>query len=172
MTKTSKCHICGKFFDSKKKLKGHTDDIHRLTDNTLVSPSEAERIAQDILSFTDEILSVSIIDKAGNILASKSRVSFMKKFEVGGTEGMESRYGGTLAIASLGVVNEVKDIVGETEAIITVHKYCKLMLVVMSSYGTLIGLALKRSTNAENDAIVNKIKGLVAQTLSEESSKF
>ncbi len=168
MTKTSRCRICGKFFDSKKKLKDHTDDIHRLTVNTLVSTSEAERIAQDILSCTDEILSVSVIDKAGNILASKSRVSFMKKFEVGGTEGMESRYGGTLAIASLGVVNEVKDIAGETEAIITIHKYCKLMLLVMSSYGTLIGLALKRSVNAEDDLLVDKIKGLVAHAVLEE----
>ncbi len=168
VAKTSKCHICDKFFDSKKKLKAHTNEIHRLAAHAIVSSSEAERIAEGILSFTNEILSVSIIDKAGNILASKSRVSFIKKFEVGGLEGTEYRYGGTLAIASLGVVNEVKDIVGEPEAIITVHKYCKLMLLPMLSYGTLIGLALERSINAENDTLVTKIEKLVAEAVLEE----
>jgi hypothetical protein len=165
VNKTSRCRICGKFFDSKKKLKNHIDEAHRVAGHMIVSSGVAETIAENILSFTNEILSVSIIDKAGNILATKSRVSFMKKFEVSDLENAEQRYGGTLAIASLGVANEVKDIVGETQAIITIHKYCKLMLVPMVSYGTLIGLALERSANAENDTFINKIERLVADTL-------
>jgi hypothetical protein len=35
----------------------------------------------------------------------------------------------------------------------------------MVSYGTLIGLALERSANAENDTFINKIERLVADTL-------
>jgi hypothetical protein len=163
--KTSKCRICDKFFDSKKKLKNHIDEAHRVASHMIIGSGEAERIAENILSLKNEILSVSIIDKTGNIIAAKSRVSFMKKFEVAGSEDAEYRYGGTLAIASLSVVNEVKDIVGETQAIITIHKYCKLMLLPMVSYGTLIGLALERSADAENDTFINKIERLVAHTL-------
>jgi hypothetical protein len=42
-------------------------------------------------------------------------------------------YGATLAIATLNVVNEVKDIFGEAQAIITIHDDCKLTLVSMPS---------------------------------------
>jgi len=146
-------------------LKNHIDEAHRVAGHVIVSSGEAEIIAENILSFTNEILSVSVIDKAGNILATKSRVSFLKKLEVPGLENEEHRYGGTLAIASLSVANEVKDIVGETQAIITIHKYCKLMLLPMVSYGILIGLALERSADAENDIFINKIERLVAYSL-------
>ena len=40
-----------------------------------VSSSEAERIADDILSFNEEILSAGVIDKSGNIIATKSSES-------------------------------------------------------------------------------------------------
>jgi hypothetical protein len=52
-----------------------------------VSSSEAERIADDILSFNEEILSAGVIDKSGNIVATKSSESFRKQFEVGRLEG-------------------------------------------------------------------------------------
>jgi len=130
-----------------------------------ISSGDAERMTQVILSFNNEILSVSIIDKAGNILATKSRVSFLQQPEIGGLERAEYENGGTLAIASLTIANEIKHIVGETQAIITVHKYCKLMLLPMVSYGILVGLALERSAVAENDILVDKIERLVAHTL-------
>jgi hypothetical protein len=66
--------------------------------------SEAEKIVDGILSSNDKILAS---DGAG--------------------------YGATLAIATLNVVNEVKDIFGEAQAIITIHDDCKLTLVSMPS---------------------------------------
>ncbi len=42
--------------------------------------SKVKKIADDILSLNDEILSVSLRDWSGNILAAKSRESFGKRF--------------------------------------------------------------------------------------------
>ncbi len=127
--------------------------------------SKAEKIADDVLSSNEEILSVSVIDWTGNILAVKSKESFKKRFRVNSLEG--SRYSGTLAVAALAVANEVKDVFGEPESIITLHKYCKLMLLPMLSYEILVGLALKRSPDTEEKGynIANKIERLVADTL-------
>ena len=121
--------------------------------------SDAEKIVDGILSSNDKILAVSIIDKKrGNILAVKSRESFKDAFGVA-SDG--DRYGGTLAIATLSVVNEVKDIFGEAQAIITIHKDCKLMLLSMPSFDILVGLVVERSVGAYDDEIANKIERLV-----------
>jgi len=47
-----------------------------------VSAGDAERIVDDILSSNEEIPSVGVIDRRGNIIANKSRESFRKQFEV------------------------------------------------------------------------------------------
>ena len=113
-----------------------------------------------ILSSNDKILAVSIIDKKrGNILATKSRQSFKDAFRV---TSDADKYGGTLAIATLSVVNEVKDIFGEPQAIITIHKDCKLMLVSVSSHDILVGLVVQQSVDAFDDNIANKIERLIA----------
>jgi hypothetical protein len=45
MTKiTSRCIICGKFFDSKKELKHHKDKNHRITNSRIMT----RRIFQEI----------------------------------------------------------------------------------------------------------------------------
>ena len=74
-------------------------------------------------------------------------------------------YGATLAIATLNVVNEVRDIFGEPQAIITIHNDCKLTLLPMPSFDILVGLVVERSVNVEDDKIVNKIERIVADTL-------
>src|SRR4051812_44713450 len=89
-----------------------------------VSSGAAKRIADDILLTTDQILAISIIDKKGSILAAKSKESFKDAFEV--TEDAE-KYAATLAIGILTLVNELKDTFGEAQAMITIHKNCKLM---------------------------------------------
>jgi hypothetical protein len=97
------------------------------------------------------------------MLAVRSRESFKKRFELSSLEG--NRYSGTLAIATLRVVNEVKDAFEEPQAIITIHKDCKLMLLPMLSYDILIGLALELSADADDGKIANKIERLVADTI-------
>ena len=155
--------MCSKFFASKKKLKNHIDMIHRVSNYMAATSSEAEKIVDGILTSDDKILAVSIIDKKrGNILAAKSRQSFKDGFQVT-SDG--DKYGGTLAIATLSVVNEVKDIFGEPQAIITIHKDCKLMLLSMPSHDILVGLVVQRSVDAYDDNIANKIERLVADTL-------
>jgi hypothetical protein len=122
----------------------------------VVTSSAAERIADDILSTNDEILAISVIDMKGNVLAGKSKESFNKAFRL--SEGGD-KYGATLAVGILSLVNEVKDTFGEAQAIITIHKNCKLMLLPVPSYEILVGLVLQRDYN-----IVSKIERLLANT--------
>jgi hypothetical protein len=44
------------------------------------------------------------------------------------------KYGGTLAAAILSLVNELKSIAGNAEAIITIYNRCKMMLIPMPLY--------------------------------------
>jgi hypothetical protein len=128
----------------------------------VISSSAAKRIVDEILFTSDEILAISVIDKKGNILAAKSKESFKKAFGV--TEDGD-RYGATLAIGILSLVNEVKEIVGEAEAIITIHRNCKMMLLPLPSHKILVGLVLQPSVNAEDYNIAKKIEILVADAL-------
>lgn len=162
MNKISKCQMCEKFFSSKRELKDHIDENHRIPDHMEVTPSEAERIVDDISSSNDGILSTSVMDRKGNIIAAKSKESFKEAFGV--NLKMEDNYGGTLAVATLSVVNEVRDIFGEPRAIITIHKDCKLMLLPVPPYQLLVGLVLKHSVN-EQDKIANEIERLLAHIL-------
>lgn len=128
-----------------------------------VSFSAAAKIVDEILSISDGILAVSIIDerRSGEVLASKSKESFDKEFGVY-REG--PKYGGTLAIAMLSIANEVREIAGEAKAIMTTYDRCKMMLLRMKSHGIMVGLVLQSSVNAEdyNNDIGNKIEGLLA----------
>ena len=126
-----------------------------------VTSGDAETISDDILSSNDEILGISIMDMRGNILAANSKESFKEAFAVSRDR---AKYGGTLAVAALAVVNETRNIFGAAKAIITIHEKCKLMLVPVPAHQLLIGLVLQRSVNTE-DKIANKIERLVAHTL-------
>ena len=125
--------------------------------------SEAEKIVDGILSSNDKILAISMIDmKREDILSAKSRQSFKDAF---GVTSDGAGYGATLAIATLNVVNEARDIFGEPQDIITIHNECKLMLLSMPSFDILVGLVVERSVNVEDDKIANKIERIVADTI-------
>ena len=128
----------------------------------IIASSAAERISDDILSTNDDILAISIMDMRGNILATKSKEYFRQVFGIT-LEG--DNYGGTLAVAALAVANEVKDIVGEAQALITIYKDCKMMLLPLPSYEILVGFVLQRSVNAEGYNISNTIERLLADTV-------
>jgi hypothetical protein len=127
-----------------------------------VTSSVAQRIAYDILSTNDEMLAISIMDMRGNILAAISKESFKEAF---GVTRDGDKYGGSLAVAALAVANEVKDIAGEAQALITIYKNCKMMLLPLPSYEILVGFVLQRSVNAEDYNIANKIERLLADTV-------
>ena len=126
-----------------------------------LTSADAETLSDDILSNNEDILGTSIMDMRGNILASKSKESFKRAFVVSRDR---AKYGGTLAVAALAVVNETRNIFGASKAIITIHENCKLMLIPVPSYQLLVGLVLRRSVNTE-DKIANEIERLVASTL-------
>jgi len=132
---------------------------------TIISPSKAEKIADEILSLNYKkiILSVSIRDWSGNSLAVKSTEAFKQRFRANKLVG--SKYSGTLAVAALGVVNEVKDVFGEAQAIITLHEDCKLMLLPMPSYRVLIGLVFERLAIVEDYSLANKIERILIETV-------
>src|ERR687898_3410363 len=133
----------------------------------IVTSGAAERVSDDILSTNDEILSISIMDMQGNILAAKSKESFRKAFGVT-QEG--DKYGGTLAVAALAVANELKDLVGEAQALITIYKKCKMMLLPVPSREILVGFVLQRSANAEDYySIANKIEILLTDAIESSS---
>lgn len=133
----------------------------------IINSSAAERISDEILSTNDEILSISIMDVRGNILAARSKEYFRQVF---GVTRDGDKYSGTLAVAALAVANEVKDIVGEAQALITTYKDCKMMLLPIPSYEILIGLVLQRSVNAEDYNIAHKIERLLADTIKSHNS--
>jgi hypothetical protein len=43
----SRCHICGKFFDSKKELKDHKDKNHRIAGSEITSAEITTNQAAD-----------------------------------------------------------------------------------------------------------------------------
>jgi hypothetical protein len=124
-----------------------------------INQTDAKAILDKVLSIDTRIWAVSIIKSNGNILGAKSKPSFKETFGV--TQDGE-RYGGSLAAATLSVVNEVKGIFGEAQIIITIYNICKLMLLNISSHEILVGLALERSFNCEDDNFIEKIKQLIA----------
>ena len=69
--------------------------------------SKAEKIVGAILSSNDKILLASIRGWSGNIIAIKSRDSFRERF-FGVNSLIGTRYSGSLTIATLGLINEVK----------------------------------------------------------------
>ena len=135
----------------------------------IITSSVAKRIAHDILSANDEILAISIMDTRGNILAAISKDSFKEAF---GLTRNGEKYGGTLAVAALAVANEVKDIVGEAQVLITIYKNCKMMLLPIQSYEILIGFVLQHSVNAEGYNIANKIERLLVDTIKSQDSNL
>jgi hypothetical protein len=131
--------------------------LHDVKQIMVVTSTAAQRIVDDILSTNDEILGISIINQKGNILAAKSKESFKKAFRLT-VDG--DKYGATLAVGILSLVNEVKDMFGEAQVIISIHKNCKLMLLPLPSYEILVGLVLQRDYN-----IANKIERLLVDTV-------
>ena len=123
-----------------------------------VNQTDAKAILDKVLSIDTRVWAISVIERSGKILAAKSRPSFKEMF---GVDQDGEKYGGSLAAATLSVVNEVKGIFGEAQTIITIHNNCKLMLLNISSYGILIGLVLERSFNCEDDNFIEKIKQLI-----------
>jgi hypothetical protein len=135
----------------------------------IITSSVAERIAHDILSVNDEILAISIMDTRGNILAAISKDSFKEAF---GLTRSGEKYGGTLAVAALAVANEVKDIVGEAQVLITIYRNCKMMLLPIQSYEILIRFVLQHSVNVESYNIANKIERLLVDTIKSQDSNL
>jgi hypothetical protein len=134
-----------------------------------ITSNAAERISYDILSKNDEMLAISIMDMRGNILAAKSKEYYKETF---GVTGEGEKYGGTLAVAALAVANELKDIVGEAQALITIYKNCKMMLLPIPSYEILVGFVLQRSADAEDYNIANKIERLLADAVKSHNSSL
>ena len=127
-------------------------------------PSKAEEMVDAILSSNDKILLVSIRGWNGNILAVKFRDSFRERF-FGVSSLVGTRYSGSLTIATLSLVNEVKDVFGEAQAIITIYERCKVMLLPMPSYEVIVVLAVERSVVTEDYSLANKIERIMAETV-------
>lgn len=126
----------------------------------IITSDTAKGISDDILSSNDETLAISIMDMKGNILAAKSKESFKKAF---GVSREEDEYGGTLAVAALAVANELKAVVGEAQALITIYKNCKMMLLPIASYEIMVAFVLQPSVNAEGYNIPYKIERLLGR---------
>jgi hypothetical protein len=127
-------------------------------------PSKAEKIVDAILSSNEGILSVSIRGWDGTILAVKFRDSFRERFS-GVSSIVGTRYSGSVTVATLSLANEVKDVFGEAQAIITIYKDCKLMLLPMPSYEVIVGLAVEHSVVTEDYSLANKIERILAETI-------
>lgn len=133
-----------------------------LNNQVRFSADVSKNIAYKILAMKDDILSVSIIDTKGNILATASKDAFKEDFGIA-SEG--DSYGGSLAIAALAVANEVKDVAGEAQALITVYKRCKMMLLPIRSHEVLVGFVLRLPANIEDYyKLVDQVEFLLTDT--------
>jgi hypothetical protein len=136
--------------------------IYQRNHMVIITSSVAERISDYILSTNNEILAISIMDIRGNIIAANSKESFKEAFRVT-RDG--DKYGGSLAVAALAVANEVREVAGEAEALITIYKKCNMMLLPLPSFQLLIGLVLERSANVEDYYIIaNNVERLLMDT--------
>jgi hypothetical protein len=125
-----------------------------------ITQVEAEKMSQDILSKNDKVLGILIMDMRGNILASNSKELFKRAF--GTISKKDKEYGPSLSIAMLALANQEKDVFGEPQAIITIFKRCKAMLIPSQPDQIMVGLVLERSANAEEFLIAEKnIEGLL-----------
>ena len=129
----------------------------------LVSDKSA-KIVDAILSSNDKILLVSIRGWGGNVLAVKARDSFREQF-FGASGLIGTRYGGSVTVAILSLANEVKDVFGEPQAIITIFEDCKMMLLPIPSYEVIVVLAVERSVVTEDYSLANKIERILAETI-------
>jgi hypothetical protein len=131
-----------------------------------ITASTAQRIVDELLSANEEeeeeqILAMIIVDEnQGDVLAAKHRDYFTKDFGVF-TEGAD--YGGSLVLATLGVANELKDLAGQTQAIVTFFEKCKSMVVPFPSHQVVVGLMLKKSVDVED--YYNIISGKIEKSL-------
>jgi hypothetical protein len=63
------------------------------------------------------------------------------------------------------VANEVKDVTGEAQALITVYKRCKMMLLPIRSQEVLVGFVLRLTTNIEDCyKLVDQVEFSLADT--------
>jgi hypothetical protein len=92
--------------------------------------------------------------------------------QIFGIDRAADSYGEALSIASISVVNQIKDTFGETQAIITVHKNCKLMLLTLPLYDLLIGLVLERWADADDDRMAKNIERFVADNVDNEINLY
>jgi len=101
---------------------------------------------------------VSIMDMRGNMLSSASSKNsfFNKKYEI--TKDIKNT-AGSWAIVIFGMVQRIDRAFGQTEAVVSLHKKSKLMLVPILSRDILICLVMHRSSN--EDYIINKIQTLL-----------
>lgn len=123
-----------------------------------VNQTDAKAILEKVLSIDTRVWAISVIEGNGRFWQPNLRHHSKETF---GVDQDGVKYGGTLAAATLSVVSEVKGIFGEAQIIITIHNNCKLMLLNIPSYEILIGLALERSFNCEDDNFIEKIKQLI-----------
>jgi hypothetical protein len=145
-----------------------------MTKGERISSAVAQQIVDRILLSTiaisneeeerEEILAASIIDKReGSMIAAKSMPYFKGAFGVS-YDGDE--YGGSVALAMLSVVNEVKDMFGPPQAIITIHEDYKMMLIPLPAFDIFVGLVLARSRgDTDSDKTVSDIEKLVGTLL-------
>jgi hypothetical protein len=123
---------------------------------SMILPNTLAKMAKDILYIDDAIDAVSIMNMKGNTLTSASKESlYSTRYQI--TKDIKNM-AGDWAIVVLGMTQRMDQSFGSTEAIVSLHKKSKLILVPISSHQLLIGLIVYRSCN--EDYIIDKIRTL------------
>jgi hypothetical protein len=129
---------------------------------SILDPRVANTVIDSILSSNDEILSISIFDMKGNIVAAKSKEYFSEAL---GVSRKGNKYGVSLVDAVFGLIHLARYVTEEAKAVITIHENCKLMLLPLPPFQILVGLILEYSVNAQDYNIANKIERLMVDKL-------
>ena len=122
---------------------------------SILDPPVANTVIESIFSSNEEILSISIFDMKGNIVAAKSKEYFSEAL---GVSRDGNQYGVSLVDAVFGLIHLATNVTEEAKAVTTIHENCKLMLLPIPPFQILVGLVLEYSVNAHDYNIANKIE--------------
>lgn len=123
-------------------------------------PAEADGsfklFCEKIRSIDDSILSLTIADKAGNLLAHSYGSEYQEKFmESAGTLRSKA---GAIAALSMGMETQADSVFGATEAIVKLHTNAKLIVIPFPSKNYFLTLLAKRHT--DTDSIIQRVADL------------
>lgn len=113
-------------------------------------------LCEKIRSIDDSILSLTIADKEGALLAHSYGSEYQEKFMK--SAGTLRSKAGAFAVLSMGMETQADNVFGATEAIVKLHTNAKLIVIPFQSKNYFLTLLAKR--HGDTDLIIQRVTNL------------